>query len=117
MNDLQKRQLMFLGFCIPSRLLLAITAKYVSTFYLKIMGFFALIPVIGWIYIYLTGARKTGVETLGQPIWWNTVRPIHAGLYLIFSLYAISGNNNAYIALMLDVCMGLIIFLKYHNIV
>ena len=69
MNPLQKRFLMFLIGCIGVRTLFVIIAKYINTKYLKYLGYIALLPAIGFMYIYLTGSRKTGAETFGEKIF------------------------------------------------
>ena len=84
MNNLQKRFLMFLVGCIGVRSLFVIIAKYINTKYLKYLGYLALLPAFGFIYIYLTGSRKTGAETFGEKIWWNNLRPIHSILYFFY---------------------------------
>jgi hypothetical protein len=116
MNDLQKRFLMFLIGCIGVRSLFVIIAKYVNTHYLKYMGYLALLPAIGFIYIYLTGSRKTGPETFGEKIWWNNLRPIHSMLYFLFAYNAINGNKHSWIYLLVDVLFGLISFLIHHYV-
>ena len=116
MNDLQKRFLMFLIGCIGVRSLFVIIAKYVNTQYLKYLGYLALLPAIGFIYIYLTGSRKTGPETFGEKIWWNNLRPIHSMLYFLFAYNAINGNKQAWIYLLVDVLFGLISFLIHHYV-
>ena len=116
MNDLQKRFLMFLIGCIGVRSLFVIIAKYVNTQYLKYLGYLALLPAIGFIYIYLTGSRKTGPETFGEKIWWNNLRPVHSMLYFLFAYNAINGNKQAWIYLLVDVLFGLISFLIHHYV-
>ena len=116
MNHLQKRFLMFLIGCIGVRSLFVIIAKYVNTQYLKYMGYLALLPAIGFIYIYLTGSRKTGPETFGEKIWWNNLRPVHSMLYFLFAYNAINGNKQAWIYLLVDVLFGLISFLIHHYV-
>ena len=116
MNHLQQRMLMFLIGCIGVRSLFVIIAKYVNTQYLKYMGYLALLPAIGFIYIYLTGSRKTGPETFGEKIWWNNLRPIHSMLYFLFAYNAINGNKQAWIYLLVDVLFGLISFLVHHYV-
>ena len=116
MNHLQQRMLMFLIGCIGVRSLFVIIAKYVNTQYLKYMGYLALLPAIGFIYIYLTGSRKTGPETFGEKIWWNNLRPVHSMLYFLFAYNAINGNKQAWIYLLVDVLFGLISFLIHHYV-
>lgn len=114
MDQLKKRILMFLIGCIGVRSLFVVIAKYINTNYLKYLGFLALLPAIGFVYIYLTGARKTGPETFGDKIWWNNLRPIHAILYFLFAYNAIIGNKQAWVYLLADVLFGLVSFLIYH---
>ena len=116
MNHLQQRMLMFLIGCIGVRSLFVIITKYVNTQYLKYMGYLALLPAIGFIYIYLTGSRKTGPETFGEKIWWNNLRPVHSMLYFLFAYNAINGNKQAWIYLLVDVLFGLISFLIHHYV-
>jgi hypothetical protein len=114
MNNLQKRFLLFLVGCIGSRFLLVLFAKYISIEYLPILGYIALVPMIGFTYIYLTGSRKTGGEVFGDKIWWNNLRPVHALFYGLFAYNAINKNSNSWIYLLIDVIFGLISFLVYH---
>ena len=114
MNDIQKRFLLFLIGCIGTRSFFVILAKYIDIKYLPILGYLALIPAIGFIYIYLTGSRKTGGEVFGKKIWWNELRPIHGFLYLMFAYKAILRKKTAWVYLLFDVIIGLISFLIYH---
>ena len=116
MNNIQKRFLLFLIGCIGIRFFLVYIAKNISIDLLKYMGYILLLPAIGFIYIYLTGMRKTGPEVFGDKIWWNNLRPIHGLLYLLFAYNAIYGNKNAWIYLFIDVLLGLTSFLIYHFI-
>jgi hypothetical protein len=114
MNNIQKRFLLFLIGCIGIRSLFVVVAKNSDIKYLKYMGYLALLPAVGFIYIYLTGSRKTGEEVFGDKIWWNNLRPIHSFLYFVFAYNAIIGNKNAWIYLLADVLIGLISFLLFH---
>ena len=57
MNSFQKRFLLFLIGCIGMRSLFVILARKANIEYLKYMGYLALLPAIGFIYIYLTGSE------------------------------------------------------------
>ena len=116
MNEIKQRILLFLIGCIGVRSLFVVIAKYIDIKYLPYLGYLALLPAIGFIYIFLTGTRKTGPETFGNKIWWNNLRPIHATLYLLFAYNAIIGNKQAWIYLFVDVLFGLISFLIYHYV-
>ncbi len=114
MNSFQKRFLLFLFGCIPTRLALAYIAKIIPITYLPILGYVTLVIAIGFTYIFLTNSRKTGPETFGEKIWWNSLRPIHALLYFIFSYYAINKIRSGWIYLLYDVIFGLLSFLIFH---
>jgi hypothetical protein len=114
MNDLQKRFILFLIGCIGSRSLLVYFAKTTNKTYLMYMGYLALFPAIGFIYLFLTGSRKTGSEVFGDKIWWNNLRPIHGILYSLFAYNAIIGNQYAWKYLLVDVFIGLVSFLIFH---
>jgi hypothetical protein len=116
MNEIKQRILLFLIGCIGIRFLFVVIAKYIDIKYLPYLGYLALLPTIGFLYIFLTGSRKTGPETFGKKIWWNNLRPIHAILYFLFAYNAIIGNKQAWIYLLADVLFGLISFLVHHYV-
>uniref|UniRef100_A0A6C0DGL9 Uncharacterized protein n=1 Tax=viral metagenome TaxID=1070528 RepID=A0A6C0DGL9_9ZZZZ len=116
MNQLQQRFLMFLIGCIGVRSLFVVIAKYIDPKYLKYLGYLALLPATGFMYIYLTGSRKTGAEVFGEDIWWNNLRPVHSILYFLFAYNAIIGNSQSWIYLLADVTIGLISFLIHHSV-
>jgi hypothetical protein len=111
MNTSTKRVLLFLIGCMGSRLLLVYIAKNVNTTLLRYMGYLALLPAIGFIYIFFSGSRKTGAEVFGDKIWWNHLRPVHALFYILFSYNAIKGNKNAWVYLLIDVLFGFMSYL------
>ena len=116
MNNIQKRFILFLIGCIGVRSLLVYLAKTSNQTFLMYMGLIALIPAIGFFYLFLTGSRKTGAEVFGDKIWWNDLRPIHGIFYSLFAYNAIIGNKNAWIYLLVDVVFGLASFLIFHYI-
>ena len=114
MNDLQKRFALFLIGCIGTRFLFVYIAKNINVKYLPYLGFLALLPAIGFMYIYISGSRKTGQEVFGEKIWWNDLRPIHALFYTLFAATAIMGKRIAWVWLLVDVLFGLTSFLIFH---
>jgi len=114
MSLTKERFLLFIFWCILTRVIFVIIAKYINVKYLPILGYLALIPALGFIYIYLTNSRKIGIETGGEKIWWGNLRPIHAIFYLLFSYNAINKNPNSWIYLLIDVTFGLFSFLIFH---
>lgn len=114
MTELQKLFMLFLVGCIGIRVLFVIVAKNINIKYLKYLGYLALLPAIGFMYLHVTGIRNSGLGAFGEKIWWTNLRPIHAILYLLFAYNAIIGNRNAWIILLVDVSLGLISFLIHH---
>jgi len=100
--------------CIVLRSLFVVIAKNIDIKFLPYLGYLALLPAIGFIYIYATDSRKTGAETFGEKIWWNDLRPVHALMYGLFTFNAINKNPNAWIYLLIDVLIGLFSFLIFH---
>jgi hypothetical protein len=116
LSNLQKRMLLFLGGCIVTRLLFVYLAYKLPLFALKIMGIIALFISIGFFVIFWFGLRKSGPETMGDKIWWNSLRPVHSLLYLIFAILAIMRiQKYAWIALLIDVMIGLLFFILHHS--
>lgn len=113
MNNIQKRFLLFVIGCILTRTVIILIA-YNYTEYLPIMGWIALLPAIGFLYIYFAGLRTTGAEVFGDKIWWNNLRPVHGTLYLIFSYMAINKSPNSWIVLLIDLIIGTSGFIGYH---
>ncbi len=114
-TPLQKRYLLFLLGCIPSRFLLTYISKIGSVNIKKILGVIAFVIATGFMYIYLTGSRKTGVETGGAPIWWNNIRPIHSLFYYTFAfMIYFKYYNDAWKVLFIDTIFGLFSFLYFH---
>ena len=114
MNDIQKRFLLFLIGCIGLRSLFVVIAKNIDIKFLPYLGYLALLPTLGFIYIFATDSRKTGAEVFGGKIWWNNLRPLHALLYGLFAYNAIIRNSNAWMYLLIDVTFGLVSFLSFH---
>ncbi len=114
METKTKRMLLFLIGCIGTRLFITYIAKQIKNEYLPYLGYIALLPAIGFMYIYLTNGRQTGPEVFGDKIWWNDLRPIHSINYFIFAYYAIHQYKNAWIFLFIDVMFGIVMFLQHH---
>ena len=114
---LQKRILLFLLGCVMLRLGFVYVAKNISVDYLPFLGYLALLPVIGWLYIYFIQPRDTGPEVFGGKIWWNELRPVHAMLYTLFAIWAIQKKSYSYVPLLVDVLFGLTAFLIYHQFI
>jgi hypothetical protein len=114
LDTIEKRMILFLVGCIGVRSLFVLIAKNIDNNLLPYLGYLAILPAIGFLYIYLTGSRKTGPEVFGDKIWWNHLRPIHSFLYFAFAYSAIMKRSYSWIFLLIDVVFGLIMFLLKH---
>jgi len=119
--DLYFRIFIFLTLCIGARILLALTPLFIKSYsitplyHIRVLSIILLAISIGFSIIFFGGLRKTGVETLGKPIWWNALRPVHATLYLISALLSWNGRYSyTSIVLGIDVFIGLVSFLTHH---
>ncbi len=117
MNNIQKRLLAFLFGCIPLRFFFSYLAYRLPVPYLAALGYCALLPALGFTIIYFFRLRQTGAEVFGNKIWWNSLRPLHGGLYFVFAYLAITQQQSvAWIPLFVDASVGLFSFLIYHFI-
>jgi len=111
--------LLFLIGCLGTRSLFAYLAKQANPTQLRWLGYLAMLPAIGFIYIFLTGVRPTGLEVGGGRIWWNNLRPLHAAMYLLFAYLAITGSTvysiQAWHVLAADVLLGIAAFLAHYS--
>lgn len=118
-KQLQKRFAMFLLGCIPIRLLLVylVASDIVSGVWLKMGAILAGMIAFGFFTIFLGGLRKTGLETGGQPIWWNLLRPVHGVLWGLIAWFAwINKGSVVWRLLLADVSIGLVSFFVYHGL-
>ena len=113
---LNQRIALFLVGCMGTRALLVYLAATVSQAWLRVMAVLAAAVALGFALIYVGGLRPTGAETGGQPIWWNSLRPVHALLYAAFAYFAWTGQRRpAWIVLLVDVVVGLTSFMYHHR--
>ena len=111
MNNIQKRFLLFLLGCIPARLALVIIAAILSLKTRKYLTIITLPIAIGFLWLYFTKSRLTGGEVFGSKIWWHKFRIVHGLLFLTFSILALLSIKYSWIILLVDVFLGLLLFL------
>ena len=109
------RFFVFIFFCIGSRLTFTIISVMAPNWLLRIMGFIAIFPVLGWFYFIFIGNRDRGIEVFNELIWWKELRPLHMFLWGFFAYLAITGNHKAWIVLLIDTFIGLFAFLIHHQ--
>ena len=112
--DIQHLLLAFLIGCMGARLLLVYVIKQLNKGWLRLVGYLAILPVFGFLYIFFTGVRNN-VGAFGEKVWWNGLRPVHAILYSLFAYFAILGNRHAWKFLFVDAIVSLAGFLWFHT--
>jgi hypothetical protein len=100
-----QRNAAFLVGCMGTRLALTNVARTRPDL-LPTMGRLAVIPAVGFAAIWLLKLRPTGMEVQGQPIWWDSLRPLHAALWGVFAHQAMAGNRDAWKVLLADTAIG-----------
>lgn len=113
---MERNVILFLGMCIPIRLLYAYLASKATPEQLKLLAIPAIAISIGFFYLFIYDLRKQAPETFGGKMWWGDLRPIHGALYLAFVVMAMKGNPNSYMPLLLDAIVGLGAFIYYHSL-
>ena len=106
----------FLVGCIGTRLALVWVAWWLGaahTEWLPTAGWIALLPAVGFMAIWSLGLRRTGGEVLGERIWWDAWRPLHALFWGAFAAAAISGHTWAWQILLADVLLGLGVWIHH----
>jgi len=112
LTDVQKRMMLFLMGCVPTRALLIYVA---TTRFKRELAALLTLPMIGFFYLYITNTREVGVETFGKPIWWKEFRIVHGLFYAWFILNVLLNSPHAAIPLVLDLIFGVLAFFAHHN--
>jgi hypothetical protein len=112
---LGQRKALFLTGCMGTRVLLVVLAATLPLRWLRVLGVLGGAVAAWFTVIYAGKLRPSGAETGGQPIWWNSLRPVHAMLYAAFAYCAWVGNRRgAWTALLVDVIIGFAAFVHQH---
>lgn len=126
MDTLKTRFAYFLLGCIGLRTLLALWARRLGrgdpSGWLPVLGLAGIAVGCGFLLIWATGSRPTGAEVGGGRIWWDRLRPVHGGLWLLFGLWAAGAlpkgrfpRSRAWLPLAADTALGLAAFLAHHH--
>jgi len=108
---MNRTMLLFIFGCVPIRLFFIYVAKKASLVYLRLLSLPALLISISFVYQLKNGKKK---GFFGGPVWW--LRGIHALVWFIFAILAFRKIKSAYIALVVDLTIGIISFINnYYN--
>lgn len=112
--NIQNRFILFIFGCIPARLFLVFIARYGDKQLRNILSIVTFLIATGFLVVYFGGFRKRGIETGGDIIWWNDLRPLHSLLYYSYSISNYYNYKDAWKLLLLDAFIGLSSFLIFH---
>ena len=112
MNNIQKRFILFLFFCIPLRLF--ISHSIYKRKNVDLLKFILLFIGLGFVRVYALDLRKTGVEVFGGEIWWNNLRPLHALNYLLATYMLHNKIKRSEYVILFDTIIGFLKFFIYH---
>tara|TARA_Y100000022_G_C13012447_1_gene267363 strand:+ start:41 stop:421 length:381 start_codon:yes stop_codon:yes gene_type:complete len=96
--------------CIIVRFTFVYIVSILDKKWLKLAGIIGLLISGGLLYNYIINKRIGG---LSGRVWWQKYRPLHAGLYAAFGLMALMGDKGAYIPLLIDTIIGIVVFVYY----
>jgi len=118
MNVTQKRFMLFLGLCIPTRFTISYLAKEEKfKKYLDYLAIICLCMGIGFLNIYFFGSKKADsqLKWAGEDtVWWNDLRLLHGISYVLFSILVYLKKEYAWKVIFYDTLVGLCSFLYYH---
>lgn len=110
-----RRAVLFLLGCIPARLAIAVASRSLPATWLRALALPFLAVALGFWAIFVFGWRATGIETGGERIWWNALRPVHGTLWAVAAYMALKGERERVFSILLtDACLGLVAFTVYH---
>lgn len=101
---------LFLIGCIGVRLLMVYIAKKYTKDYSIMLAAAGAAIGMGFLFLFITKTREDK-GAFNNKIWWGNLRPVHSILYLSFAFLVVKKNENAYVPLLIDVIIGLVMYL------
>jgi hypothetical protein len=108
--------LLFLFGCVPARIMVALSTTCLPPL---LVAAVLLVPAVAWVYLWGAGARLgVQAETFGAPLWWNTLRPVHAAMYVAAAavLVLTPRRTLARGILLVDVFVGVVAHVVHHAV-
>lgn len=107
--------LYFILLCIPARIIIAYLPQVLSRPHLKLYSLFIFLIGISFLYLYFSNSRLTAFEG-GGVTWWKDFRLIHGVLYITGAYYLFNEERKASIPLLMDVLLGIVLFINHRFI-
>jgi len=106
-----KSILYFLLGCMPARILLTLLPIYLNETMLFYYGLVLSLIAGSFLYLYFASARLNAFEA-GGTTWWANFRLLHGLLYLCAAIYSLQGLQIAWLPLLVDTFLGLVLFVN-----
>jgi hypothetical protein len=112
MNKITKNHLLFLSSCIPARLIIAYLPIIINKKFLPFYGILILFMSANFLYQYYNSYEFFYYYSDNSAKkCYNKVIIFHSLLYFIAGIYLIQKDTNAYIPLLMDAILGLMVFI------
>lgn len=108
------RIILFLFLCIPVRLLISYLPLIINPILFRYLAVLILMISFSFLYLYVNNLRLNAVEG-GGLTWWANFRIIHFILYFIAAILLFFKNKIAYIPLLIDTLIGIMLFFLYRK--
>jgi hypothetical protein len=105
----KQSKIAFIFGCIPARLLIAYIPQILDKSLLPFYGLVLIVVALNFYYLYYYNLRQFAFEGGGRT-WWANLRVYHANHYLLAGLFALNGDSNATVPLLIDAIFGLLAF-------
>jgi hypothetical protein len=95
----------FWRYCVPARVVVGVVVWFLPERWLPLAGCIALAGVAGLLYRTFTYDEKQ-LGAFNQRVTWNTLRPLHAMIWTLFAVLALSKNPHSKWIPFIDVGFG-----------
>jgi hypothetical protein len=109
----KQRKLAFVLGCMQLRIIIALLPLYISSSSLPYYAVLLTCFGLSFLYLYFANLRLDAIEG-GGITWWANFRILHASLYICAAIYAFQRKRIAFIPLLIDTLIGLMLFLHNH---
>ena len=97
--------------CILIRALFVYASYAVDT---QTLQYFAIPAFFISLYFVNQIMKSKPCGAFNQKVWWNNMRYIHALLYFLFGIFALTKNDDSWVILLTDISIGIFAFSIKH---
>lgn len=93
-------------YCVAVRLALVAAAAWLSKRTPPIVSALAFMVGLGFLMVWRKRMVAFESTASGNRVWWDALRPLHAALWLSYSVYSARGSEKAWSILAVDLAVG-----------